>query len=121
MRNVPELVAFLRQRRINLGLSQREVAERAPGFSVALLCGYETGRHKPSTEKLVVWADTLGCDVEFTPRPAPPLRTRFDSLDELRQDMRENAWARRVAAPATPDDLDEIRRRLAEYETEKEA
>lgn len=118
--DVPALVAFLRQRRLDLGLTQREVVQHAPGFTTSLLSGYETGHHKPSTEKLVAWADALGCDVTFTVRPAPPLKARFGSLDELRQDMRDNAWARHIAAPATPDDIEEIKRRLAEYNAEKE-
>lgn len=114
MTDLADLIAFLRQRRIDLGLTQREVADHAAGFSVSLLCGYETGHHKPSATKLIAWADALGCDVEIAIRPAPPLRTRFDGLDELRQDMRNTAWARRVATPATPDDHDEIHRRLEE-------
>lgn len=111
--NVSAPVAFLRQRRIDLGVSQREVARQA-GFAPSLLSDYESGRHEPTTSKLIALADALGCDVTFTVRPAPPVRGHFDSLDELRQDMHENAWARRVAAPAKPDDIEEIRRRLSE-------
>lgn len=112
-------VAFLRQRRIDLGLSQREVARQAK-LAPSLVSDYENGRHEPTLSNLIALADALGCDVTLTVRPAPPLKTRFDSLDELRQDMRDNAWARRVAAPAKPDDIEEIKRRLAEYEAEKE-
>lgn len=115
MIDVADLMAQLRRRRKDLGLTQREVVQHAPGFTTSLLSGYETGQHKPSAEKLVVLANALGCDLTLTPRPAPPLRTRFDSLDELRQDMHDNAWARRVAALATPDDLEELKRRLVEY------
>lgn len=114
MIDVPALAAFLRQRRLDLGLTQGEVADHAPGFSTSLLCGYETGRHKPSATRLVAWADALGCDVTFTIRPAPPIQGHFDSLEELREDLRDNAWARRVAVPATSDDLDELRRCLDE-------
>lgn len=107
MIDVADLMAQLRQRRKDLGLTQREVVQHAPGFTTSLLSGYETGQHKPSAEKLVAWANALGCDLTLTPR----------SLDELRQDLHDNAWARRVAAPATPDDIEEIKRRLAEYST----
>lgn len=113
MPDVPVQVAFLRQRRIDLGLSQREVARHA-GFAPSLVLDYESDRHEPTLAKLIAWADALGCDVEIIVRPAPPMKTRFDSLDELRQDLRDNVWARRVAAPATPDDLGELRRRLDE-------
>lgn len=116
MIDVAALMAELRQRRLDLGLTQREVVQHAPGFTTSLLSGYETGQHKPSAEKLVVLADALGCDVALTPRPAPLARTRFDSLDELRQDLHDNAWARRVAAPGVPDDIEELKRRLAECE-----
>lgn len=111
--DVPTLVAFLRQRRLDLSVSQREVARHAD-LAPSLVSDYENGRHEPTLSKLVVWADALGCNVTFTVRPAPPLRTHFNSEDELRQGMRETAWARRVAAPATPDDIEEIQRRLGE-------
>lgn len=120
MTDVPELVAALKKRRLDLGLTQREVGVRS-GIGQNLICTYERGRTiSPTLAKIVAWADALGCDITFAVRPTPPLRGHFDSLDELLQDMYANAWARRVAAPATPDDLDEIRRRLAEYEVEKE-
>jgi len=114
MTDVSDLAALLRQRRIDLGLTQREVADHAPGISVSLLCNYETGRHSPSATKLVDWAGALGCDLEFAVRPAPPLQTRFANIDELRQDIQANAWARRVAARGKPDDIEEIRRRIEE-------
>jgi transcriptional regulator with XRE-family HTH domain len=120
MTDVPELVAALKQRRLDLGLTQREVGDRS-GIGQNLICTYERGRTiSPTLAKIVAWADVLGCDVAIAARPAPPLRGHFDSLEDFQQDLRDNAWARRVAAPATPDDLDEIRRRLAERETEKE-
>lgn len=109
------LTMFLRQRRIDLGLTLDEIAARM-GLDVtgSLILAYEDGELVPSLRELVAWADALGCDVEITVRPAPPMKTRFGSLDELRQDLRDNAWARRVAAPAIPDDLGELRRRLDE-------
>lgn len=118
MADVPALVAFLRQRRIGLGLSQREVARHA-GFAPSLLSDYENGVHEPTLSKLIDWADALGCDVTLTVRPAPPVR-HFDNWDDFHRDMHENAWARRVTEPATPDDIDEIKRRLAEYKSAKE-
>lgn len=120
MIDILTLTAFLRQRRIDLGLTQREVGERS-GIGQNLVCTYERNRTvSPTLSKLIAWADALGCDVGLTVRPAPPLRSRFDSLDELRQDLHDNAWARRVAAPATPDDLEEIKRRLGKHKTAKE-
>lgn len=115
------LAMFLRQRRLDLGLTEYEVAART-GLEIggSLILAYEDGELVPSLRELIVWADALGCDVEITVRPAPPLRTRFDSLDELLQDARDHAWARRVAAPAIPDDLEEIKRRLGEHKTAKE-
>lgn len=119
MADVPAPAVFLRQRRIGLGLSQREVARHA-GFVPSLLSDYENGRHEPTLSKLNAWADALGCDVTLAVRPAPPMRTRFDGPDELQQDLRDNAWARRVAGPATPDDLEALKQRLAEFEPAKE-
>lgn len=119
MADVPALMAQLRQRRLDLGLTQREVGERS-GIGQSLVNAYETGRtHSPMLSKVMAIADALGCDLELVPRPAPPLKTRFDSLAEMEQDMRDNAWARRVASPGVPDDIEEIKRRLAENETAK--
>lgn len=61
--------AFLRQRRIDMGLSQREVARRS-GIPPSLLSDYENGRHEPTLSKLAAWADALGCDVTITTRPS---------------------------------------------------
>lgn len=112
------LTAFLRRRRLDLGLTLRDVGDRC-GVPLQSIHVWETQGARMRIDRLVIWADALGCDLELTVRPAP-LRTRFDSLDELLQDARDNAWARRVATPATPDDIEEIKRRLAEYETAKE-
>lgn len=115
MVDVQALVAFLRQRRIDLGLTRREVVQRiGMGVDHMRLWGCEDDGILPSLPELIAWADMLGCDVTLTIRPEPPLKGRSDSLDELRQDLHDNAWARRVAAPAIPDDLDELRRRLDE-------
>ena len=70
MTDVLDLVAFLRQRRTDLGLTQREVGERS-GIGQNLVCTYERGRTvSPTLSKLIAWADALGCDVEVTVRPA---------------------------------------------------
>lgn len=108
MPEVAKVVAVLTARRIELGLSQRRV-----GFLSGLgtsVCEYEAGRHAPTLPKLEAWADAVGCDIAVMVRPAPPTRTR----------SRNSTWARRVAASAEPDDLDEIRRRLVEYQAGKE-
>ena len=69
MIDVPALVAFLRQRRIDLGLTQREVGKRS-GISQNLVCTYERGRTvSPTLSKLIAWADALDCDVTLTVRP----------------------------------------------------
>lgn len=63
-----DVVAVLTARRIKLGLSQRRV-----GFISGLgtsICEYEAGRHAPTLPNLIVWADSVDCDVTVTVRPA---------------------------------------------------
>lgn len=69
MRDIPAQVASLRQRRLDLGLSQREVA-RLAGFAPSAVHEYENGSHEPTLFSLVAWADALGCDVAVTARAA---------------------------------------------------
>lgn len=69
MRNIPAQVEFLRQRRVDLGLSQREVARQA-GLAVSAVHEYENGSHEPTLFSLVAWADALGCDVAVAARAA---------------------------------------------------
>lgn len=72
MRDIPSQVEFLRQRRLDLSLSQREVARRA-GFAPSAVHEYEAGNHEPTLFSLVAWADALGCDVAVAARAAVAL------------------------------------------------
>lgn len=70
MPDVRTLMAQLRQRRIDLGLTQREVGERS-GIGQNLLCAYETGHTRsPMLSKVMAIADVLGCDLKLAVRPA---------------------------------------------------
>lgn len=91
MPDVRALMTQLRQRRLDLGLTQREVGERS-GIGQNLVNAYETGHtHSPMLSKVMAIADALGCDLELTVRPTPPLKTCFDSFAELQQNMRDVA------------------------------
>ena len=63
------MVGFLWARRGHLGLTQRQVADAAgPGLTVSLICGYETGHHKPTLPKIQAWAAALGCELSVAVR-----------------------------------------------------
>lgn len=67
MADVPEVVAKLTARRIELGISQRRV-----GFLSGLgtsICGYENGTHEPTLSNLLTWAHSVDCDLTLTIRP----------------------------------------------------
>jgi transcriptional regulator with XRE-family HTH domain len=68
MADMQALVATLKERRIELGMSQRELGARS-GIGKNLVCAYETGRTaSPTGLKLLAWADALGCDAVIAVR-----------------------------------------------------
>ena len=57
-----EFLASLKDRRINAGLTQRELGKQI-GVGRADVQFYENGRYKPSLEILIKLADFFGCDL----------------------------------------------------------
>ena len=55
----------IKEKRERLGISQKELAEKA-GISQSFLCDIEQGRSKPSIDTAVKLADALGIsDIKF--------------------------------------------------------
>jgi transcriptional regulator with XRE-family HTH domain len=61
----------LRQRRIDLGLSQSDV-DAAMGVATGLVAKWEGGFRSPTGFNLYCWAKALDCDVVLVPRPEKP-------------------------------------------------
>lgn len=68
MRDVAAPVADLKQRRLDAGMSQRQVSLRA-GLAPSAVSEYESGKHEPTVTNLCSWAAVLDCDLSITPRP----------------------------------------------------
>jgi transcriptional regulator with XRE-family HTH domain len=68
MRDVAAPVADLKQRRLDVGMSQRQVSLRA-GLAPSTVSEYESGKHEPTVTNLCAWAAVLDCDLSITPRP----------------------------------------------------
>lgn len=62
------VVRQLVDRRLALGLSQREVARRA-GLAQSIISEGERGNHTPGLDTLTAWADGLGAEVRLVERP----------------------------------------------------
>lgn len=58
----------LRQKRLDLGISQPELDERI-GVATGLVAKWEGGFRSPTGFNLYVWARSLGCDLVLVPRP----------------------------------------------------
>lgn len=70
MSDLDRIIADLKNRRLDLGLTQREVGIKS-GIGQNLICVYERRRTiSPSLAKLAAWADALDCDITVTVRPA---------------------------------------------------
>jgi len=70
--HVARIGSRIRQRREELGLSQRELAEALPGKSDGnQVSKWELGKHNPSVDTLEAIADVLECDVSYFHVPAP--------------------------------------------------
>jgi transcriptional regulator with XRE-family HTH domain len=54
------LIYRLKQRRLELGWSQAEVAQRMDGRTRAMVSNWESGRFVPRTAVLMHWAEVLG-------------------------------------------------------------
>lgn len=95
----------LRNVRERLGLSQREVAERA-GVSPETVRGYETGRRRPTRERLSELLDAMpaaaherkeilegaGFSAPRTMFPAAEYPDFFFSIDEAQSEVELGAW-----------------------------
>ena len=68
--NTTTLGAAVAQRRKNLGLDQRALAEIA-GVSVHALSNIETGKGNPTLKTLSALADILGMEIRLEVRQAP--------------------------------------------------
>lgn len=66
------LLAELRRRRTELGLTQRDLAERL-GIGQRNVSDYERGRSAPTLHTLRRWAEALHCRLDATPGPDWPL------------------------------------------------
>jgi transcriptional regulator with XRE-family HTH domain len=70
----------IRQRRLELGLSQRDIASK--GVSYAFISRIETGARKPSVTALRKLAPKLGVSVDWLETGKEPTRfARFDPAD----------------------------------------
>lgn len=72
----PRLVAALRQRRIDLGIMQNELARRIVGrdgkpVHQSSLSGWESGAVVPPPDMVAAWADALGVQVLMGLREKP--------------------------------------------------
>jgi transcriptional regulator with XRE-family HTH domain len=61
-----------RARRVELGLTQQEVADRL-GVKQPTVAAFERGGVSPNLESLRRYADALNCDLEVTMRPKATL------------------------------------------------
>jgi transcriptional regulator with XRE-family HTH domain len=70
------LRAELRQRRLDMGLTTRELVHRVKvaypavrGFHTSAICEWEStsSPRSPSIEQLVIWAEVLGWSIELKP------------------------------------------------------
>ena len=61
-----DLLEILIARRLSLGFTQAEVAERC-GLKRTTLCNWEAGRYVPAAENLLAWIDGLRLDLTMTP------------------------------------------------------
>jgi transcriptional regulator with XRE-family HTH domain len=64
------MVEALTQRRKDLGLSQREVAERLH-VTQSTFCAYEQGRRRHSIPEVHAWARVVGLDMSVVFKPLP--------------------------------------------------
>lgn len=67
----------LRQKRIDLGMSQPELDEKI-GVATGLVAKWEGGFRSPTGFNLYVWARSLGCDLVLVPRPEKHNADRSD-------------------------------------------
>jgi transcriptional regulator with XRE-family HTH domain len=79
----------LRDARIRLGLTQREVAKRA-GFALGALAWYELGRRSPTSVVFIAWFEALGFTLSEHPSTVPPrtieafVAASFDAAEQTR-------------------------------------
>lgn len=62
-----QIITALWHRRLDLGLSQREVGRRVNKLAITI-AGWESGATVPNAIYLTEWADALGCEVAVRPK-----------------------------------------------------
>jgi transcriptional regulator with XRE-family HTH domain len=98
----------IRQRRRELGLSQREVASQGIGY--AYVSRIEAGTRTPSVKALRKLAPKLGVSVQWLETGEEP--TRFSSFAQNELQVLEKAL-RNLDDPACPGLLESVRRERA--------
>ena len=69
----------LKQQRWQMGLSQRDLAQRL-GVSPSIISGYETGERTPSVEILLKLSGIYQCSVDYLlGRKRPPVSVQLDA------------------------------------------
>lgn len=63
MTEFDHVLLALRQRRVQLGLSQRAVGELMGGRARSWICDLEAGRHQPTLATLGRWCEVLGLEL----------------------------------------------------------
>ena len=63
MADVDPIVAALRARRLQLGLSQAQVGACLGGTGRSWICDLEAGRHTPTLATLRLWCDAVGVEL----------------------------------------------------------
>src|SRR5205809_6299 len=100
----------IRARRLELGLSQREIASK--GVSYAYISRIESGTRNPSVRALRKLAPKLGVSVEWLETGEEP--TRFARFEQDELELLEKALRTLDATDRRNGLLDELRRQLDE-------
>lgn len=123
--HIARIGARIRQRREELGLSQRELAEALPGKSDGnQVSKWERGKHRVGDDTLDAIAEVLRCDVSYFHMPEPESGTAdlmgalstevrlLDRLDEI------DAKLERLLASSMPIDPEHLSPEQARHAAE---
>lgn len=80
LRNQPQISRAIRDRRVALGITQEETAQRAK-VSVQWLSGFENSKGSCGLRKVMQVADALGLSIALHSRPHTDLDQVFDTIN----------------------------------------